>query len=273
MSIKTHSPWLFCPKPKPNATTRLIGLPYAGGTATAFMSWFKAMPQHVELTMVQYPGRGSRYNEPLLTELEDMVAGVVSALSPLNDKPMIIFGHSMGARIAYEVALTLSAEHNNSPQALIVSGSRAPHQHADPNTPYAKRTAARGGVPIYELDRGAFIEELRFLQGTPEAVLENDELLDLVIPSLRADFQLARDYEQKRPYQPVSCPLVSFCGDQDSTVTPKAVAGWSELTTAGAQHYQFSGEHFFIHDQQEAVLRILNKEIERICASWHYRVV
>src|SRR3954469_3637770 len=172
--------WLRCPTPRPWATTRLICFPHAGGSAVAYRSWTPSPA--VEVHAVQYPGRADRIREPFVTDARQMAKLIVAALAPRQDRPMALFGHSMGALVAYETALLLEAQ-GMPPVHLFVSGTRPPHFRGDRDE-VSTRTDA--GV-IAALDE---------LGGSDMEALRDPELRELVLPYIRADFKLVETYEQ-----------------------------------------------------------------------------
>src|SRR5581483_12002019 len=160
------SQWLVCPKPNPRASLRLFGAPYAGGRAMIFKSWTESLPDSVEIFGFEPPGRGIRLREAAFKRIGPLVESVTAALLPYLDKPFVLFGHSMGARIVFEIARNLRRENRPMPRHLFVSGSPAPQiKDEDP--------------PTYNLPEAEFIDEVRKLNGTPKEVLEHQELLQL----------------------------------------------------------------------------------------------
>lgn len=257
------SPWFFCPKKNPSASLRLICFPYAGGSAAVYASWLRHLPGDIEMLSIQYPGRATRFREAPITDLDTIVKECAQAIAAQSDKPLVLFGHSMGARIAYEVTLYLKKQYEIIPQLLIASASAPPHKGSDANSVYVQREKARGGVPMYKLNDADFCAELRFLQGTPDALLADDEMMALVLPSLRADFELVQHYTQPKSREKVACPLVTFCSDGDVVVGKDAIGAWRELTEVEYRQFDFSGNHFFIHTLERQVIAVMNAEIER----------
>ncbi len=176
------SAWVRFPKPNPQARLRLFCFPYAGGGAVSFRTWPLGLPDDVEICSVELPGRGTRLSERPFTRLSPLLQTMAPALLSLLDKPFAFFGHSMGGLVSFELTRLLRREYDLSPVHLFVSGRRAPQvQDLEP--------------PLHTLPDPAFLEELRRLNGTPQAVLENVELRQVVLPILQADFAVIDTYE------------------------------------------------------------------------------
>lgn len=261
------SNWFFIPKPNPLAKLHLIFFPYAGGNAAIFMPWLNLISPDIEVVMLQYPGRANRFNEPLITDFDEMVNKIcIEIAKKYKHSELAFFGHSMGGRLAYEVAAKLQKFGINL-KFFMPSGIKAPHIEADKNTVFYQRESMRGGVPIYELNDKDFVEELRFLQGTPEVILNNKELLDIVLPILRADFKLARSYDEKRSPEKLNTEICCFYSDNDNTVNPESVIKWADLSNHKFQHNLFHGDHFFINHKYTSIINIINRKVSSVMCS------
>ncbi len=234
---------LFVPQKRPNAKFRLICFPYAGGSAAAYSSWISSLHPEVEVVLIQLPGRGVRIADTLYTRMDEVVKDIYTALVDILSKPFIFFGHSMGARIAYEVALMLYRHENVLPVHFIASGSSAPFVKSKKN-------------PTYHLPDAEFLDRLRELNGTPEEVLNNHELMQLMLPVLRADFKIVETYlnpsKMKIPTQ-----VSIFAGKKDDIETVD-IEAWEEVFKLRFGSYWFDGGHFFIHENNVVVIRELN---------------
>ena len=215
-----------------------------------FRTWCDRIPKTVELCSVELPGRGTRLQEPLFTRLTPLVEAIAPALLPYLDKPFAFFGHSMGAMICFELTRLLRLEYNISPVHLFVSGRRAP-QIPDPKP------------PIHALPEALFIEELRRLNGTPEAVLENRELMELLLPILRADFAIVETYTYINE-PALECPITAFGGLQDREVDRENLEAWQEQTRAAFALQMFPGDHFFLNSGQTMLLESLTRSLDSI---------
>lgn len=244
------TPWLLCLKPNPSATVRLFCFPYAGGGAGIFGRWAEYLPSSIEVCAVQLPGRGSRLLEPAFKSLPLLVQTAGKELLPWMEKPFSFFGHSMGATIGFELARFLSKEHNLKLAHLFVSGRRAPHLTDDE-------------PPTYDLPESEFLEDLRRLNGTPKEVLEHPELMRLLLPALRADFEMIQRYVYI-PGPPLDCAITAFGGLEDQSVPRDQVEAWRQHTTAPFSLEMLPGDHFFIHDAQTALLKSVSCELQRL---------
>ncbi|HKG21210.1 MAG TPA: alpha/beta fold hydrolase [Blastocatellia bacterium] len=228
---------------------RLFCFPYAGGTAASFRNWPTGLPGSVEVWSVQYPGRGSRMREPAFTRLAPLVEAAARALMPYMDLPFAFFGHSMGAIIGFELARILRREVGRSPLHLFVSGRRAPQVIDETDE-------------IYKLPDEKFVEELRRLNGTPNEVLEHEELMQLMLPLLRADFEAIGNYEY-RDEPALECPISAIGGLQDQDVTREHLAAWRAQTTSSFSLRMMPGDHFFLHAAEPLLLGALAQELAK----------
>ena len=239
--------WLICPKPNPDAQIRLFCFPYAGGSANIFRRWSNHLPNTIEVCAVELPGRGMRIKLPPFTQLEPLITELASVLKPKLDKPFAFFGHSMGGLVSFELALLLRKKYGINPNHLFVSAHRAP-QLVDPKP------------PIHGLPEAEFIAELRRLNGTPQALLENDELMQLFIPLLRADFAVLETYIYTQQ-APLNIPITAFGGLEDQEVSRDQIQAWQEQTSASFALHMFPGDHFFLHSFYSSILEIISQQI------------
>jgi medium-chain acyl-[acyl-carrier-protein] hydrolase len=247
MNTSIVNPWLSHWQPKRLSHLRLFCFPYAGGGASIFRTWSEGFPPEIEVCPVQLPGRENRLMETPFTSLPELVERLADELLPYLNRPFAFFGHSMGALISFELARYLRAKGYGSPVHLFVSGHRAP-QLPDPDP------------PSYGLPDAAFIEELRRLKGTPEEVLDNNELLHLLFPLLRADFALCETYRYTHE-NPLNCPISAFSGLQDSEAPRESVLLWREQTCKYFVLHCFAGDHFFLHEEQASLLQIISSAL------------
>lgn len=238
---KTGDPWLYWPAPRARCRMRLFCFPHAGGSPLAFRRWPAGLPADVEVAAIRLPGRDVRIKEAPLSAWEPLLAAVEEALVPYLDRPFALFGHSLGASIAYEITRRLAAHGRAMPAHLLVSGRRAPHVPA--------RSA-----PIHGLPRDRFFEQLRLLHGTPAEVLANQEIMDLVEPMLRADIRLAEIWTPAT-LEPLPLPITGFCGTEDVLAPPPDVQAWAQHTTRAFAAHVYPGHHFFVQTSEAALLR------------------
>lgn len=231
-----------------NARLNLICFPYAGGGAQIFNSWHTGLvTSEIQVCAVQYPGRGSRVREQAFTDCQALVDAFMPHLLPLLNKPFALFGHSMGAIIAFEVARLLQEQYGLRAERLFVSGRRAAQ------IPMTER-------PTYNLPDKEFTEELRRLNGTPHEVLDHPELMQLMIGIIRADFTLTQTYKYL-PGPKLNCPLSVFGGLRDTDVAREQLEAWCELTSNGCSLRMFEGDHFFIQTNQALVLKTVREQL------------
>ena len=240
--------WLANWKPNRRASVRLFCFPYAGGGDSIFRSWHQNLPETIEVCPVQLPGRGSRTTESPYTNINQLVQDAGQALTPYIDKPFVLFGHSMGALIAFELARHMRREYSAQPVHLFVSGRCSPQTISGP------------------LDSKLFDSELpemlRRNNGTPEEVLENPELMELVAPVLRADVALCNSYVYtSKP--PFSFPITAFGGLDDHGVPRHRIEGWREHTTGPFALRMLPGDHFFLNTARLPLLEAISKELEQ----------
>lgn len=222
---------------------RLFCFPYAGGSAQLFSDWSKDLPETVEVCSIELPGRGTRVSEPPFTQLLPLVEAIATAIHPLLiHQPFAFFGHSLGALISFELSRVLVSEYGLCPSHLYVSGRAAPHL-PKPN-------------PIHNLPEPLFLDQLRHLNGTPEEVLQNAELMQLFVPTLRADFALNDTYTYTEAH-PLNCPITAFGGLQDPEYNYEQLEAWHIHTTDSFSLKMFPGGHFFIKTARHLVLQAL----------------
>lgn len=241
--------WFTSLRPNPQAALRLFCFPYAGGGAVVFRDWAKSLPSNVEVSAAQLPGRGPRLMETPFTNMPALADALSEAIVSQLDKPFVFFGHSMGATASFEVARRLRKMRKAEPLHLFVSGADAPQ-------------VVDAGPMVHALPDKEFIKKLRELNGTPPEILENEDLMELMLPTLRADFAIAETYAYTRD-KPLNCPITAFGGLHDKEVSRKSMEGWSEQTNAAFSLRMFPGDHFFLHNAQP-LLQILSRELHRL---------
>ena len=240
------TPWITYYKPNPRARLRLFCFPYAGGGTAVFRAWVDKMPDTVEVCPVQLPGRETRLMEAPFNRLSTLVRAAAQALLPYLEKPFAFFGHSMGALVSFELARQLRRRHDLEPAHLFVSG-RWPPQLPDKSD------------PNYDLPDAQFMKELQSLNGTPKEVLDHPALMALMLPMLRADFEVCQTYRYVDE-PPLNCPLTVFGGLQDET-DRKSLETWREQTTASFSLRMLPGDHFFLHTARAQLIRIVAQEL------------
>jgi medium-chain acyl-[acyl-carrier-protein] hydrolase len=233
--MKDRDRWLSFGSDAQGGRTNLFCFPFAGGGASFYRPWARLASNRFAIVPVQLPGREERLFDSSFEQMGPLVDAAADALLPFLRTPYALFGHSMGGMIAYELLQELDRRSAPSPMHLFVSGAPAPHLAAQ--------------IPaIYHLPEPELINEIRLrYQGLPAEVLHSRELLDLLLPRLRADLSVTGRYIYRdRP--PVSCPITAFGGCDDPTVTPPMIEGWREHTASTFRVEIFPGGHFFPND-------------------------
>ena len=229
------------------ARFRLFCFPYAGGGSAIFRPWSKQMHRYIEVVPALLPGRELRLREPACTRVEPLVESLAREIVPYLDRPFAFFGHSMGAIISFELARRLRWERRIEPDHLFISGRRAPQlPEQDPE--------------IHDLPEAEFVAEIERLKGTPKEVLDHAELMQMLIPLLRADFAVCTTYAYS-PSTPLRCPITVLGGLQDETVTRAQLEPWHSQTTGACRIHMLEGDHFFINQQQSAILSIITQTL------------
>ncbi|MBN3896250.1 MAG: thioesterase [Nostoc sp. NOS(2021)] len=246
--------WVICPQPNPQANLRLFCFPYAGGSSTIFRTWPNSLPSNIEVCAVEYPGRGRQIKSAPLTRLESLVEAIAPVLIPYLDKPFAFFGHSMGGLVSFELTRLLRSQYSLAPFHLFISARRAPQ------IPFTK-------PPLHVLSDPDLQDELRSLNGTPKAVLETPELMQMFLPILRADFAVLETYIYTQK-QPLECPITVFGGLQDQEVSHDELQAWREQTIAAFSLQMFDGDHFFIHSHQQLLFKLISQELQMRNHSW-----
>jgi surfactin synthase thioesterase subunit len=235
-------------------SVRVYCLPHAGGSASSYLTWARAWQgPGLSFVPVELPGRGTRLGEPLLNSLDDVVDGLLGVLAARPEQErFLFFGHSMGAQITYETTRRLATEGRPLPGAVVVSGCRPP--------------GAPVALPLHERNDEELLQGIVDLGGTPAEILEHRELLDMLLPVMRADLGLlARYMESVRPTV-LPCPVVALGGADDRFSGPEWITGWRSMTAAGFRHRIFPGEHFFLHGEANNVMAEIATVAEAVWA-------
>lgn len=230
--------WVRRYHPAPDAPTRLLCLPHAGGSASYFFPASRALSPKIEVLAVQYPGRQDRRAEPAVETIDELADKVVDAIKGWTDRPLALFGHSMGATLGFEVALRLQ-DMGITPTCLFASGRRAPGTHRDER--------------VHQRDDDGLIAEIRTLSGTDSRITEDDEVLRMVLPPIRSDYKAIETYEC-RPDARLDCPIQAFVGDSDPKATLDEVRAWKAHTSAQFSLHVYPGGHFYLDKHASSVL-------------------
>jgi medium-chain acyl-[acyl-carrier-protein] hydrolase len=229
----------------PPSAARLVCFPAAGGGASSFHAWRGELPSWIELVAVQLPGRENRLWEEPATDLPELIAILADVLDPLCDAglPYALFGHSLGALLALELARELRRRCRPSPCCLIAAGREGP------------RIAERNPT-LHTLSDADLLREIERRYGPlPADLREEPELLAQVTATLRADFVLAETYSYT-PDSPLPYPILAYAGEDDPEVFPADLEAWAQETSAGFSVRRFPGGHFFLSESPAAVAAV-----------------
>ncbi|MET8563723.1 alpha/beta fold hydrolase [Streptomyces flaveolus] len=227
---------------------RLLCLPHAGGSASFYFPVSKALSPAVDVLAAQYPGRHDRLGETPAESVQELAQGVFRALDEGDDTPLALFGHSMGALVGFELARLLEAA-GRPPTAVFLSGRRGPSVHRT-------ETVHQGGD-------ARLIEEVAKLEGTDAALLQDKELLEMILPALRADYRAVETY-RRAPGPRLNCPFVVLTGDADPRVTPEEARRWDQETDGPFELHTYPGGHFYLVARQQAVVARIETTLRRL---------
>ena len=241
------SPWILAPTKQASLHTknRLFCLPYAGGGASIYRTWAHYLPPEVEVCPIQLPGREGRFSEQPYKRIEPLIQDLIPVLLPYLDRPFQIFGHSMGALITLQLVRELRRQGLQQPTQLFASARPAPQ-------------LPRRRKLLYTQPDDEFKDTLKTLGGTPEAVLQNAELMELFLPLIRADFELVETFSYQEE-APLAIPIASFGSNDDPDVNAEEVSAWKTQTSRTFSSKMFPGGHFYLHSHQELLLATIKQ--------------
>lgn len=229
----------------------LVCLPHAGGSASYFFRFSAELHPSIEVLAVQYPGRQDRRDEPCMESVDELARHVVRATEPYwREGRLALFGHSLGASVAYEVARILEQEHGVRLDGLYVSGRQAP-----------SRTQDR---VVHRLDDRNFLSAIQRLNGTDDAIFQNEELVRMVLPALRSDYKAAETYAY-RPGPKLDCPVMALAGDSDPEAPLAEVAEWRRFTNGSFCLRAYPGGHFYLNSQWD---ELCNDISDHLLVTW-----
>jgi surfactin synthase thioesterase subunit len=243
-------------RPVDGAELRLFCLPYAGGGATIYRDWTGELPTWVDVLPVQLPGREHRADEEPVRSIASLADQLADELEPyLEDVPYALFGHSMGALLAYELTVRLERSAATGPAVLLAAGHRPPH--------------LPDHLPaLYELPDGEFLEAIFALDGTPKELIGDPEIMHALLPLLRADFTAVDTYAHQQS-QAMRCPVTVFTGAADPTVEADQLGRWSELCETAARVRTLPGGHFFLNTHRSLLTGMVATELHRVVRLRH----
>jgi surfactin synthase thioesterase subunit len=238
--------WIRRYHPALDSAVRLICFPHAGGSASYFHPVSARFAPKVDVISLQYPGRQDRRHEPCVADIETLADQLADELRALPVKQTVLFGHSMGAVLAFEVARRLEDAGAWTPSSVVVSGRRSP--------------SSWRGETVHRLGDDGVIAEIKALNGTSAALFDDDEILRMALPSIRNDYRAIETYRSE-PDRTIACPIVVLFGDADPKTTAEEARDWAKHTTGGCRVRVLPGGHFFLVQQHQAVYAELSAEL------------
>ncbi len=242
-------PGLHIPRKNKNPRLRLFCFPYSGANASLYYPWADVLPEAIEVCSLQYPGHGNRVAEPLTNRLSELVEQTISVLKPEINFPYAFFGHSLGALLVFELTRQLQSSGERLPDILIVSG------HGAPQLPDRNPT-------LHILSDGDFMDKIVSLGGMDAGVVENRELMDLILPALKTDFEVCETYKFK-PGLKLNCPISAYGGLEDPYVTRDELAAWEQQTCRQFLVRMFPGNHFYLNSSRHLLLQTIARELSQ----------
>lgn len=241
--------WLPYCKQDTGRPLRLFCLPYAGGAAPIFRSWPAILGSKIEVCPIELPGRGTRFREKAESYLVSLAQSVCDGILPHLDRPFLLFGHSMGALLGFEVLKHLYKTQGLTPVLFFAAGRNAAH--------------IPEGKVSYDLPDPALMERLQELNGTPAGLMDHPEFTKLMMPTLRADFAISETYVYKEG-PPLKCPIVALGGISDPETNMEGLEAWQQHTSSFFKLRIFPGEHFFLNTAKELMLQTIVEEIDAV---------
>ncbi|MFE7135199.1 thioesterase II family protein [Streptomyces sp. NPDC057638] len=239
--MKDTDNWIRRFFPSADAPVQLVCLPHAGGSAPFYRPVAQALNPGFEVLAVQYPGRQDRRHEPMIDDLRELADEVTAAVLDTVDRPYALFGHSMGATLAFEVASRCERE-GRGPLRVFASGRRAPSRHRDER--------------VHTRDDDGVVAELRGLSGTDQRIFGDEELLRMVLPAIRNDYRAAETYRY-HPTAKLRAPITALVGDADPKATEDEAESWRDHTESVFDLHVYPGGHFYLLDHAAAVIRVI----------------
>jgi pyochelin biosynthetic protein PchC len=218
-----------------------VCFPHAGGSAGFYYQLAKALPDGIEVMAIQYPGRAERYRERCVEDVDVLADEAFAALRPWADRPVALFGHSMGAIVGYEVARRFASYSGERLLRLFVSARQAP------SLPWNRNIHCRDDVGL--------IAELRRVGGGDQRWLDDEEMVAYLLPTVRSDYKAIESYTWS-PGPPLGCPITAIVGENDPYTTVEGAAGWSEHCAGEFELHVLPGGHFLLDDNRARVTQI-----------------
>lgn len=229
-------------------TIQLFCLPFAGGNKYSYREFAEKAPSFLSLITLEYPGRGTRMKDPLVSDISEVVNDMYRQISPLiGDQPYAIYGHSLGGLIAYLLTLKLMENNKMLPVHLFITGTTGPS------------SISRTEKKRHLLEKKEFIEEIRELDGMPEEILNSEELLHYFEPILRSDFKVSENYIYQQ-HPPLNIPVTVITGTEENMELAD-IQLWQKETTHPVDFKRMPGKHFFIFQHAFKIVEIISKKL------------
>ncbi|MFF6783041.1 alpha/beta fold hydrolase [Streptomyces sp. NPDC012510] len=239
--------WIRRYHPAPDSAVRLLCLPHAGGSASFYFPVSQALSPRIDVLAVQYPGRQDRRLEACVETIPELADRLLPLVLQEADRPLALFGHSMGASLAFELAGLLERQAGVVPAMLFASGRRAPSRF-------------RAEDDVHRRGDDALLTEIKRLAGTDTRILGDDEMLRMILPALRSDYRAAELYRPDR-FHRLSCPITALTGDTDPKAPSDDVSAWQDHTTGPFALHTFPGGHFYLVDQAPQVIKLITETL------------
>ncbi len=239
----TSNPWFVNFKKRPLKKFHLFYFHHSGGGASMFHPWVEHLSPSIELIAIQLPGRETRFTEKLTDSLIEILDNLTEGFTSFLETPFIVFGHSLGGILAYEFAREIYEKYALLPKHLIVSAMRAPHL---PRKSY-----------LHMLNDRELAEKLKLFDGIDDKILQNEELLELFLPIIRSDLSISETYHSSTVKQ-MPCNITLLSGREDKTLSEQDIKEWKKYTKAEFKSLSFVGGHFFIKNNQNAIINYIN---------------
>jgi surfactin synthase thioesterase subunit len=224
----------------------LFCFPFAGGSKYSLHFLKKVLPPNISCHFLEYPGRGTRIKEDFSQDIHEVVDDLYVAMAPLLHKPYALYGHSMGAKVAYLIAQKIRKEGQRAPLHVFISGTDAPS------------VPSKNG-PRHLLPKEEFVAAVKDLGGLPDEILKNDELLEYFEPILRADFRASETYTHVHA-TPLPTPFTVMVGDKED-MEDEDILEWQSETSVPLKLYKFPGNHFFIYQNEKEIGKVIEASL------------
>ena len=246
------TPWLHGMQKDSDVDFRLFCFSYAGGGASTYLRWRAHISKSTDICAVQPPGREGRISESPISDLKILISNIADVITPHTNIPYAFFGHCNGALISYELFRELRRRGVTLPEHMFISSFRSPER-------------VNINKVLNDLPESEFLSLLRTYGGIPDSILNDKEIIQSLMPTLRADFSLHENYRYTEE-EKINCPLTIYGGLKDNIVPRKELVGWRDMTSAGAKIKLFPGGHFFIDSHTKSVVKSINSELQSMHA-------